>query len=94
MRKAARILVRELVPGQYKQKDFKFLECPSPLMFQGLERLVTDAEPPYTIVTPDEKRMFMNMWNLKQVVVVEGTLPITELLEDIVAEVKKSELIP
>ena len=65
-------------------------------MFQRQETRDNPEKPgtPMTVIAPDEERVFMNSWNVKQVIVVEGTIPITQSMTDLVHKLKESDLIP
>ena len=46
-------------------------------MFTKKEVKKDDQGNEVTSVLPDSNRTFMNSWNIKQVIVVEGVIPIT-----------------
>lgn len=41
----------------------------------------------------EEDKIFMNSWNLKQVIMLEGTLDITNTLAKIIEDIKSEDLI-
>ena len=73
-----------------------FIETISPFMFSRTE---TQMEPQIKdkpskeliLPVPEEDFMFLNYWNLKQVIVVEGQLDISKEIYDIVRDLKASD---
>jgi hypothetical protein len=66
----------------------------SPFMFKKRVKTETFDHIERTATVADQQMVFANSWNLKQVLVVEGTIPITKRLESIVKDIKASDLIP
>jgi hypothetical protein len=45
-------------------------------------------------VIPDEENIFLNSWNIKQVILIEGELDISIRIRDLIESIKASDIIP
>ena len=98
--------VKFQVLDQNEKGANKFKDIISPFMFKKtIQTESHDGEayscevrfplsPYHSLQVPDEDKMYMNAWNLKQVIVIEGQMPITVRLQQIFNSIKASDMIP
>ena len=61
----------------FERIETRYNEVPSPCMFQKLDFSQMKEQRDFPIVIPDEEKVFLNSWNYKQVILLEGDLDIS-----------------
>ncbi|TNV86912.1 hypothetical protein FGO68_gene10314 [Halteria grandinella] len=84
LRKPAKVFLNE---------NKEFLQAISPFAFRRSQKQKSWDGKEYTQYLPDSERAFLNSWNVKQIIYVEGNLQITTNIESIISDIKNSDII-